>query len=240
MSPSLDKYLCKKYPEIFRDRHAPMTQTCMCWGFPGDGWFFLLDSLCASIQSHIDNPPYVRAKTFRNWIGGLWNKVVWNHIIYPITHKCFSCDVCVKYFGWMMYNTRYVPAPIPQVVASQVKEKFGGLRFYHNGGDDNIQGMVHLAEVLSCRICEECGKMNEEVVCTGRGWISTRCMKCRKPDEMDVHLKVQEESKAEMIEAWETAQLEKVVKDLKDLKEEDEPSPSKVQNKKAVKKSSKK
>ena len=28
-----------------------------------------------------------------------------------------------------------------QVVAVQVKEKFGGLRFYYNGGDDVIDGM---------------------------------------------------------------------------------------------------
>jgi hypothetical protein len=112
----------------------------------------------------------------------------------------------------MMYDIRYVPSPIPQVVASQVKEKFGGLRFYHNGGDDYIDGMISLAEHLSSRICEVCGKMNEEVVCTGRGWISTRCMDCRNANEMDVHLKVQEESKAEMIKAWKTAQSEKDVK----------------------------
>ena len=34
----------------------------------------------------------------------------------------------------------------PQVVVEQVKEKFGGLRFYYQGGDEQIHGMVRMAE----------------------------------------------------------------------------------------------
>lgn len=44
-----------------------------------------------------------------------------------------------------------------QVVALQVKEKFGGLRFYFSGGDDLINGMVQFAESMSYVICEICG-----------------------------------------------------------------------------------
>jgi hypothetical protein len=46
---------------------------------------------------------------------------------------------------------------VPQVVATQIKEKWSGLRFYYYGGDDYISGMVPLAEHLSLSICEECG-----------------------------------------------------------------------------------
>jgi len=35
---------------------------------------------------------------------------------------------------------------IPQVTVAQIKEKFGGLRFYYDGGDDQIQGMVTMAK----------------------------------------------------------------------------------------------
>jgi hypothetical protein len=35
------------------------------------------------------------------------------------------------------------------VVVQQVKEKFGGLRFYYYGGDDIIAGMVSFAEAMS-------------------------------------------------------------------------------------------
>jgi hypothetical protein len=51
----LDKLLCEKYPKMMVNRHKPMTETCMCWGFDcGDGWFNILDQLMGNIQSHID------------------------------------------------------------------------------------------------------------------------------------------------------------------------------------------
>lgn len=31
MNRELDELLRQRYPSIFRDRHAPMTDTCMCW-----------------------------------------------------------------------------------------------------------------------------------------------------------------------------------------------------------------
>ena len=55
MKQELDEYLCKTYPKLFVNRHAPMTETCMCWGFDcGDGWFNIINRLCGNIQSHID------------------------------------------------------------------------------------------------------------------------------------------------------------------------------------------
>ncbi len=55
MKKELDELLCKKYPKLFFERDLPMSQTAMCWGFTcGDGWFNIIDNLCANIQSHID------------------------------------------------------------------------------------------------------------------------------------------------------------------------------------------
>lgn len=62
-----------------------------------------------------------------------------------------------------------------QVVATQVKEKFGTLRFYYGGGDDVIEGMVSMAESMTHRICEDCGCPGEER--KGR-WIRVLCAKC--------------------------------------------------------------
>lgn len=61
---------------------------------------------------------------------------------------------------------------VPQVVAVQVKEKFGGLRFYYEGGDDHIHGMVRMAESWAATTCEECGAPGK--VRHG-GWIKTLC-----------------------------------------------------------------
>lgn len=62
-----------------------------------------------------------------------------------------------------------------QVVAVQVKEKYGGLRFYINGGDDHIYDLIRVAEKASYETCEECGdpgKLNQD------GWWTTTCEPC--------------------------------------------------------------
>lgn len=64
-----------------------------------------------------------------------------------------------------------------QIVASQVKEKYGGLRFYYDGGDELIDGMVWLAEHDSYNTCEQCGSTANVKQSEG-GWIETRCDKC--------------------------------------------------------------
>ncbi len=60
-----------------------------------------------------------------------------------------------------------------QVVVSQVKEKFGGLRFYYHGGDDYVEAVVDLVERLSESICELCGALG--CIRERNGWLSTRC-----------------------------------------------------------------
>lgn len=70
-------------------------------------------------------------------------------------------------------NLKIVPAT-KQVVVAQVKEKFGGLRFYYDGGDEYIAGLVDMTETMSYNICEECGDRGER---RGGGWIQTLCDK---------------------------------------------------------------
>ena len=61
--------------------------------------------------------------------------------------------------------------------ASQVKEKYGGLRFYMSCGTDEIFGLISEAETLSYKTCEECGKPGEE---RGGSWIYTHCDYCHE------------------------------------------------------------
>ena len=61
--------------------------------------------------------------------------------------------------------------------AVQVKEKFGGLRFYVQGSDDFIDGVIDLAESISYRICSKCG--NSASANKKRGWIYTLCDNCQ-------------------------------------------------------------
>jgi hypothetical protein len=55
MKQELDKLLCEKYPNMMINRHKPMTETCMYWGFDcGDGWFNILNQLMGNIQHYVD------------------------------------------------------------------------------------------------------------------------------------------------------------------------------------------
>lgn len=113
-----EKRMEEKYPKIFSQSYG---------GFAiGEGWWPIIECLCANIQSHTD------------W----WNK---NHESRPV---------------------------VEQVVVEQIKEKFGGLRFYYEGGDDQISGMVRMAEAWASHSCEECGAPGTS---GGKGWIKTLC-----------------------------------------------------------------
>lgn len=78
------------------------------------------------------------------------------------------CSNIQSHIDWHNRET----VKIPQVVASQVKEKFGGLRFYYDGGDDYVSGLASMAESMSVVTCEECGAPGQQ---RGRGWIYTAC-----------------------------------------------------------------
>ena len=96
----------------------------------------------------------------------------------------FSCDD-----GWfdIIWNLSSKLEPLIQKLhterqdieylprASQVKEKFGGLRFYVTSATDEMDGLIEEAETLSYKTCESCGNPGQ-----GRsgGWIKTLCDTC--------------------------------------------------------------
>ena len=54
MNADLDRQLCGRYANLYRDRHADMRVTAMCWGFAcGDGWYDLIDRLSARLEALI-------------------------------------------------------------------------------------------------------------------------------------------------------------------------------------------
>lgn len=176
MSPEKDEELCKKYPKIFKDRHADMHTTAMCWGFEcGDGWYNIIDKLCSNIQSHID---WKRKERIRNLrynralkaaLEGDTSKLV-KHYSYGSSMPDWINE---RVHGDMLkHSYRKVPEKIHQVVAEQVKEKFGGLRFYYRGGDEYISGLSAMAESMSYVTCETCGKPGKS---NNDGWIKTAC-----------------------------------------------------------------
>lgn len=179
MRPELDDKLCETYPKIFRDRHLPMTHTAMCWGFDcGDGWYNIIETLCECIQSHIDNTRKERALALRfnralkrARAGDSRGLIKYYDLGYSQDSREYAESRAQRALD-TNEDYRVVPEACGQVVTSQVKEKFGGLRFYHYGGDRTVDGMVRLAEILSYKVCETCGAPGRV---QGKTWRSTRC-----------------------------------------------------------------
>jgi len=82
---------------------------------------------------------------------------------------------------------------IPQFIATQVKEKFGALRIYHDGGDDYCRGLVDMAASWSWNACELCGKGGKRHVGHTKGWIGSICDECsektKRPIKYDTEVK---------------------------------------------------
>lgn len=69
--------------------------------------------------------------------------------------------LCEQITNYHKYHT-----DVPQTIAEQVKYKFGGLRFYIQGGDKFIRGLIRMAESMSYSICDKCGNtLSPDVKC---------------------------------------------------------------------------
>jgi hypothetical protein len=156
MKRELDSQLCEKYPLIFKDRNADMRTTAMCWGIcTGDGWYNILDTLCGLLTSEYrqakDRYEYLMETGVGNVLYG--TKIVTQEAIDEAKAKLDE-------------ETLKVP------VAVQVKEKFGGLRFYVNGATDKHWSYISFAESMSYRTCESCGAPGKRYT---DGWHKTLC-----------------------------------------------------------------
>ena len=183
MKQELDKLLCEKYPKMMVNRNKDMKETCMCWGFEcGDGWFNILNQLMSQIQHHIDWKEKQRAGAVK------YNEMAaqakaGNFDLFEETMKALPNDEYKekRLAEIVAGDFRPVPESIPQVTLDQVKEKFGTLRFYYQGGDDYISGMVSLAESMTAVTCENCGNPGS---CRGGGWVHTYCTPCEEAREL--------------------------------------------------------
>ena len=196
MKSELQKELTGKYPEFFQhlvryntpmiDSDKPVMDEIkklasqesivvpMQFGFEvGDGWYMLLDELMGDIKNHVENENRnrknrVRSKfaqrldTLRHRLPWKWKRI--KNLIFWIVNK-FPRGVDL----------------MPPIQIDQIKEKFGGLRFYYHGGDDYIYGMTSFAESLSYQICETCGTTIG--VGQTKGWIYTICWGCYEKND---------------------------------------------------------
>ena len=157
MKRELDEALCARYPLIFKDRNADMRTTAMCWGLDcGDGWYNIIDVLCGLLTSE-----YRGAQSRYEFIKDRVDQPQWEGSKDIITQEKID-DAKVR----MDEEAAKVP------VAVQVKEKFGGLRFYVQAATDKHYQYISFAESMSHRTCEQCGAPGKTYT---NGWHQTLC-----------------------------------------------------------------
>lgn len=74
------------------------------------------------------------------------------------------------------YIERYNKDHDDKIEIHQIKEKFGGLRFYTSRYTDELRKMIADAESESYGVCEECGKPCGTI--RNNFWIYTLCQDC--------------------------------------------------------------
>jgi hypothetical protein len=156
MKKELDESLCARYPLIFKDRHENMQVTAMCWGLEcGDGWYNIIDTLCGLLTYEYRSAKNRYEHLMEVGVGG---------VLYG-TKKVTQEDIDEA-------KTKLDDETLKVPVAVQVKEKFGGLRFYVQAATDKHYQYISFAESMSYRTCEECGAPGKTYT---DGWHTTLC-----------------------------------------------------------------
>lgn len=114
----------------------------------------------------------------------------WQHIIISLSENIYSH---VKNNNRMreslMKQNPYaydIPEHLEFPKVAQIKEKFGGLRFYIDGGDQYIRGLIDMAEMWAANTCEICGERGEHR--DDAGSLSTLCQKHYEEKKLNLSL----------------------------------------------------
>jgi len=179
MRKELDERLTKAFPLLYADRHGDKRSTAMCWGFScGDGWFDIIWNLSEKLELVIkdfikDNPNLSCTAC------GCEKKKHYGSAT-PSPGRCLAIhrDPFSEEEPPGNYRACFCESyESSHPKAAQVKEKYGGLRFYMTLSNNEIRNLVTEAEVLSKKTCEFCGA---EGSLRRDGWWHTLCDSCNK------------------------------------------------------------
>lgn len=161
MNKHYQNYLTKKYEPLY----TAINFSGFC---VGDGWFDIINNLseilCADWLAA--QREYNRLKA--NVGKGKYGSAVPSEKDPAITET----DVLT---AKQRMDEAYCNVPI----AAQVKEKFGGLRFYLDNATSEQYNYIEMAEFMSANTCDICGKRGK---IGGRYWLLCRCKQHMKKE----------------------------------------------------------
>jgi hypothetical protein len=200
MKEELQSKLYADFPELFKEKDLPMTETCMCWGIEcGDGWEPVIRNACRALNRSCELARRKKSFPREDEI------IVWFHNLCRKLERKFKLPYNTLYTA---KHREYQRFPGFSFRFSQIKEKFGTLRIYFNFEDNfkpedvahldpediaaarnkalgRIDGVLDIAHLLSEQTCEECGSPGK--LLTG-GWWATQCRACAEKRGKDYDL----------------------------------------------------
>jgi hypothetical protein len=170
--------LRNKYPKLFP---YPCEISC------DDGWFNILESICFLINERVTRSRNIRARDLQfnralvRGIRGDTKGLLWYYAGNDPVQTWHTKEI-----DRALAEQRFITekTACPKVTVLQVKEKFGGLRFYYAGGDDYVYGVVNMAECQSVVTCEVCGNHGKR---RSGGWVKTLCDTHAKESDYDLN-----------------------------------------------------
>jgi len=109
----------------------------------------------------------------------------------PLGWEKIIDNLCGSIYDYVLLTVRYrkdsetgeiIKEEPSFVKIDQIKQKFGGLRFYCTGGDSDVSGMIRFAEFLCDKTCEVTGE--EGQLCkNSSGWYRTLSESICKTEE---------------------------------------------------------
>ena len=148
MNPHYVRYLEKKYEPLYSGRYGGF---CV-----DDGWFNLINTLSYELCRKWLDAKY----EYEFALANRGTKDMWGRMIDDARVRELKKKVDEEH--------KVVPR------AAQIKEKFGGLRFYVGSASKEQHEMIWYTESISNRVCERCGARGRH---RPTGWIKTLCSK---------------------------------------------------------------
>ncbi len=111
----------------------------------------------------------------------LFDRFSFFHPELPMTENlmCFGFECGDGWFDliWQLCLDIEKAKPTDDFIVVQVKEKFGGLRFYVDSATDEVFNIINKAEEQSYKVCEFCGTKEDVKIIKG-GWLKSLCPTC--------------------------------------------------------------
>ena len=168
-----EQHLFKKYPSLFptNEDGELLPQFERCWNDCPRGWETMVDNLFGCIDDYVRNTSrYVNdpSKRHIDFLIGVFRKIdkFLDRIKLNVSKKFYN-----RLFVYLRSKAQFIKQTPPSVKIAQYKEKFGSLRVYIDGGDEEVEGMIRFAEYLSTKTCQDTGEPGD--LCKKGSWYST-------------------------------------------------------------------